>query len=185
MGRGKRGAALGFDAGNARNLSIYRRNSEESSELNSRQRCYNCCYSRWFNSWLSHISVVESVATAARVGEEPNAGDEMQKGDKVVCINDKWEPWVFDTYNQLPKKGEIYTIRAVRPGRPNLSGGAAVLTVLLEELQNDVDFTHVGGDELGFRASRFAPLESERGRAAARQEVVAPREQEEVVIYRN
>lgn len=106
----------------------------------------------------------------------------MQKGDKVVCINDKWEPWVFDTYNQLPQKGEIYTIRAVRAGRPNLSGGAAVLTLLLEELHNDADFSHVGGDELGFRASRFAPLESQRAQQAARQKVVKPREKEEAVI---
>jgi hypothetical protein len=106
----------------------------------------------------------------------------MNKGDKVVCINDKWEPWVFDTYNQLPEKGEIYTIRAVRAGRPNLGGGAAVLTLLLEELQNDVDFTHIGGDELGFRASRFAPLESIQGRRAQEEKVVAPREEEGVFI---
>lgn len=79
-----------------------------------------------------------------------------------MCVDDKWEPWVFDTYNQLPEKGEIYTIRLVRPGRPNLSGGAAVLTLLLEELTNDIDYSHIGGDELGFRASRFAPLNSKR-----------------------
>lgn len=82
----------------------------------------------------------------------------MNKGDKVVCINDKWDPWVFDTYNQLPKKGEIYTIRAVSAGRPNLDGGAAVLSLLLEEVVNDVDFTHKGGEELAFRAHRFAPM---------------------------
>jgi hypothetical protein len=109
----------------------------------------------------------------------------MQKGDKVVCINDKWEPWVFDTYNQLPKKGEIYTIRALRPGRPNLDGGAAVLTLLLEELFNDPDFSHVGGDELGFKASRFAPLESQRGRKAAEEKVVVPAEKEGVVVLRD
>lgn len=108
----------------------------------------------------------------------------MQKGDKVVCINDTWEPWVFDTYNQLPKKGEIYTIRALRPGRPNLDGGAAVLTLLLEELQNDADFSHVGGDELGFKASRFAPLESQRGRKAVDEKLVIPVE-DDVFILRD
>jgi len=107
----------------------------------------------------------------------------MEKGDRVVCINDKWEAWVYDTYDQLPQKGEIYTIRAVRAGRPNLSGGAAVLTLLLEELQNDVDFTHIGGDELGFRASRFAPLESQRGRKAMEERVVTPKKEEGVVIF--
>ncbi len=96
----------------------------------------------------------------------------MKPGDRVVCINDKWEPWVFDTYNQLPEKGEVYTIRAVRPGRPNLDGGAAVLTLLLEELHNDEDFTHIGGDELGFRANRFAPVTHEKIEASKSEEAV-------------
>lgn len=98
----------------------------------------------------------------------------MNVGDQVVCINDTWDPWVFDTYDQLPKKGEIYTIRAVRPGRPNLDGGAAVLTLLLEELQNDIDYSHIGGDELGFRANRFAPLHSQRARIAREEEIGVP-----------
>jgi hypothetical protein len=98
----------------------------------------------------------------------------MNVGDKVVCINDKWDAWVFDTYNQLPEKGEIYTIRTVRAGRPNLDGGAAVLTLLLEELQNDIDYSHVGGDELGFRANRFAPLHSQRAKMAMTRESEIP-----------
>jgi hypothetical protein len=98
----------------------------------------------------------------------------MNVGDKVVCINDKWDAWVFDTYNQLPEQGEIYTIRAVRAGRPNLDGGAAVLTLLLEELQNDIDYSHIGGDELGFRANRFAPLNSQRAKMAMKEETGIP-----------
>ncbi|MEM0970683.1 MAG: hypothetical protein AAF191_14540 [Verrucomicrobiota bacterium] len=105
----------------------------------------------------------------------------MNKGEKVVCINDQWEGWVFDTFNQLPEKGEIYTIREVRAGRPNLSGGAAVLTLLLEELQNDVDFSHKGGDELGFKASRFAPLESQKAQRAMQEKVVMPAEVGDVI----
>jgi hypothetical protein len=72
------------------------------------------------------------------------------------------------------RTGEIYTIRDVRPGRPNLDGGAAVLTLLLEELQNDIDYPHIGGDELGFRAHRFAPLHSQRARKVREEEVGIP-----------
>jgi len=100
----------------------------------------------------------------------------MNVGEKVVCINDTWDAWVFDTYDQLPEKGEIYTIRAVRAGRPNLDGGAAVLTLLLEELVNDIDYSHVGGDELGFRAHRFAPLQSQRAKKAQEERVGVPNE---------
>ncbi|MBU6302501.1 MAG: hypothetical protein KGS60_13180 [Verrucomicrobia bacterium] len=98
----------------------------------------------------------------------------MNVGDKVVCINDTWDAWVFDTYNALPEKGEIYTIRSIRAGRPQLDGGAAVLTLLLEELENDIDYSHVGGDELGFRANRFAPLNSMKARRALEEKSSVP-----------
>ncbi|MEQ1843247.1 MAG: hypothetical protein ABL994_22820, partial [Verrucomicrobiales bacterium] len=68
----------------------------------------------------------------------------------------------------------IYTIRAVRAGRPNLDGGAAVLTLLLEEIHNDIDYSHVGGDELGFRAHRFAPLNSQRAKMAKKEQETVP-----------
>ena len=38
-------------------------------------------------------------------------------GQKVVCINDQFEPWVYDLYRALPKKDKVYTVRAIAPGR--------------------------------------------------------------------
>lgn len=84
----------------------------------------------------------------------------MQVGQRVVCINDTFESWVHEYYDQLPQKGLTYTIRAVSLGRGTLRGSdAAEVKLLLEELHNAQDPHHVGGEELGFRSDRFAPLE--------------------------
>ena len=41
----------------------------------------------------------------------------MQKGHKVVCINDSFSTLVKAIYKQLPVKGKTYTIREVFLGR--------------------------------------------------------------------
>lgn len=84
----------------------------------------------------------------------------MQVGQHVVCINDDFEAWVHEYYDQLPAKGKVYTIRAVSLGRGTLVGSEmAEVKLLLQELHNPTDPHHKGGDELGFRSDRFAPLE--------------------------
>jgi len=84
----------------------------------------------------------------------------MQIGQRVVCINDTFESWVHEYYDQLPQKGLVYTIRAVSLGRGTLRGSdSAEVKLLLEELHNATDPHHIGGEELGFRSERFAPLE--------------------------
>ncbi len=96
-----------------------------------------------------------------------------QNGQRVVCIDDSFEPWVFDLYKSLPKKNSVYTVRAVKPGRSNpnfvvdddanLSIGAADfdILILLEELVNPDDPHSSIQQELGFRAERFAPLQED------------------------
>ena len=82
--------------------------------------------------------------------------------EKVVCINDSFPAWVYDSYNQLPVKGTIYTVREVDLGRSDLASDSDVaFRVLLHELHNDPDFTESGRDigELGFRSDRFATLQ--------------------------
>lgn len=87
-----------------------------------------------------------------------------------MCINDSFEPWVFDLYRSLPKKDHIYTIREVNLGRSNpvfaVDGDAAIkitsaefdAKVLLEEITNGDDPNSTVKQELGFKMSRFAPL---------------------------
>lgn len=94
-------------------------------------------------------------------------------GQKVVCINDEFEPWVFDLYRSLPKKDKIYTIRSISAGRSNptfavndeaeiqLTGAEFDLLVLLKELINPDDPHSSVKQELGFRSERFAPLQTD------------------------
>ena len=95
----------------------------------------------------------------------------FKTGQKVVCINDQFEPWVYDLYRALPKKDKTYTIRAIAPGRSNpkfsvnddadlkLTDAEFDILVLLKELQNPDDPHSSLKQELGFRSERFAPLE--------------------------
>ena len=93
-------------------------------------------------------------------------------GQKVVCINDDFEPWVHDLYRALPKKDKTYTIRAVAAGRSNpnfvvdddakikMTGAEFDILVLLQELNNPDDPHSSVKQELGFRAERFVPLDT-------------------------
>lgn len=94
-------------------------------------------------------------------------------GQKVVCINDQFDPWVYDLYRALPKKDKTYTVRAIAPGRSQpqftvnddaelkLTGAEFDILILLKELQNPEDPHSSLKQELGFRAERFAPLEED------------------------
>jgi len=80
-----------------------------------------------------------------------------------VCIDDKFPDLVRMVYEQLPKEGEIYTVRAVYVGRGRLlnkKAGASdgEIGILLQELKNPPDPAHKGGNELGFNAERFRAL---------------------------
>jgi hypothetical protein len=91
----------------------------------------------------------------------------FESGDVVVCTNDKFEPWVYDLYTQLPKKDEVYIVRECSLGRGNPSFAVTedaevkmvkadfAYTVLLEELHNGPDPYANPEQELGFNAERF------------------------------
>lgn len=97
----------------------------------------------------------------------------FQTGQRVVCIDDHFEPWVFDLYKSLPKRNSTYTVRALGPGKSNpqfalskeaklfISGADYDILILLEELHNPDDPHSSIKQELGFRADRFAPLQED------------------------
>lgn len=97
----------------------------------------------------------------------------FQTGQKVVCINDQFEPWVYDLYTALPKKDRIYTVRSMAAGRSNpkfsvnddaeiqLTDAEFDILLLLKELQNPDDPHSSLKQELGFRSERFAPLQTD------------------------
>ncbi len=84
----------------------------------------------------------------------------MIKGQRVVCVDDRFPKWVVEFFNQLPVKGRTYTIRDVCLRRETMRGSdSATIALLLEELVNPPDPTHKGSEELAFKSERFAPLE--------------------------
>lgn len=92
-------------------------------------------------------------------------------GQRVVCIDDEFAPWVFDIYKALPKKNSVYTVRAVAPGRSNpqfglddearliMTAADFDIVVYLEELHNPDDPHASIPVELGFKGERFAPMD--------------------------
>lgn len=92
----------------------------------------------------------------------------MMKGQKVVCINDRFPAVVRAIYKQLPVKGVTYTVREVFLGREKVvkAGDSATVGLLLEELVNPPDPLHKGQQELGFNSERFAPQEEIPAEAA-------------------
>ena len=112
-----------------------------------------------------------------------------QNGEKVVCVDDQFDPWVFDLFTSLPKKNSVYTVRSVRPGRSNpdfsidddaklsISYAEYDILILLEELHNPDDPHSSIKQELGFRAERFAPLEEETNELEAVEVVGAGKEE--------
>ncbi len=84
----------------------------------------------------------------------------FEVGEKVVCVNDDFSATVRHIYRQLPRKDEIYTVRDVRIGRTQVTGGDVSYLVLLSELHNPDDpyMRDGAGEEMGFRSDRFAPL---------------------------
>jgi len=88
----------------------------------------------------------------------------MRVGQEVVCVDDYFPGPLAKYYANLPVKGKTYTIRAVFIGRRvmHTKPGAAdgEIGVLLQELINGTDPRNKHGQELGFNAERFRPLES-------------------------
>lgn len=93
------------------------------------------------------------------------------EGQKVICINDEFPAWTASTHKNFPVKDEVYTIRAIMPGRGGqgkaipkekdgeLVRGSYEVAVLLVEITNP-EFGPEGRKvEAGFNAERFAPLE--------------------------
>jgi hypothetical protein len=94
----------------------------------------------------------------------------FKTGQKVVCIDDEFAPWVYDLYRALPKKDHTYTVRSISVGRSNpkfevnddaelkMTDAEFDMLLLLEELRNPEDPHSSVKQELGFRAERFAPM---------------------------
>jgi hypothetical protein len=71
-------------------------------------------------------------------------------GCKVVCVNDKFPRQILEWTTNLPREGDVYTIRRIERGHCLYTRQRA-LGLSLHELPSIQD-------RLGFRADRFLPL---------------------------
>lgn len=81
-------------------------------------------------------------------------------GQKVVCIDDKFDTTVANLYVALPEEGKTYVIRGSAPGVPldNLNDQGGAIAVYLEGLHNPCSKAPPHR-EFGFKEERFRPLE--------------------------
>ena len=117
----------------------------------------------------------------------------FEVGQKVICIDDKFEPWVYDLYRSLPKKDDTYTVRAIQPGRSNpkfevndeaeikMKDAQYDILILLNELRNPDDPHSTVKQELGFRAERFAEAQEQEEGAEAYDWIGKSKAQKELV----
>ncbi|HEY2801598.1 MAG TPA: hypothetical protein VGI85_13470 [Chthoniobacterales bacterium] len=76
---------------------------------------------------------------------------------KVVCVDGKFPPGIEKLYSELPREGVTYTIRDIVPG-VGLTGEEGETAVYLCEITGPLN---AHGIERGFRADRFAPLQTD------------------------
>jgi len=81
----------------------------------------------------------------------------MREGSKVVCIDDTWPQGIQKYYTDLPKKGQIYTVRTIEVG-VGWDGTEGEIALTLREIINPVSKTPPHR-ERGFKQERFAELE--------------------------
>ena len=75
---------------------------------------------------------------------------------KVVCVDGKFPLGIEKLYAELPKEGHTYVIRDIVPG-VGVTGEEGETAVYLCEISSPLN---AHGIERGFRADRFAPLET-------------------------
>lgn len=80
---------------------------------------------------------------------------------RVVCVDGRFPLGIEKLYGELPKEGSVYTIRDIVPGI-GLTGDEGEVAVYLCEIKGPLN---AHGIERGFRAERFAPLQTTEERA--------------------
>jgi hypothetical protein len=103
-------------------------------------------------------------------------------GQKVVCVNGKFEDWVKQLYTALPVEGRTYVIRDVRLGTAIVEGRkvGAVSLLLIGLINPNADGKTGSLAERGFNSDRFRPLDELKAEASESAESVSESELVEV-----
>jgi hypothetical protein len=78
-------------------------------------------------------------------------------GQKVVCVNGAFPAAVLNYMKNLPREGNVFTVRDVIPAQEWT--GAETCAILLREVRNPPPPHRKQWGECGFDPSRFRPLD--------------------------
>lgn len=93
-------------------------------------------------------------------------------GQRVLCIDGKFHPSVWDWVNEVPIEGEVYTVAWIRKsGRNNVTGKIGPALALKEVCGS---LPGVRG-EVCWVVERFAPLDIKQTTAASREKKRRPK----------
>jgi hypothetical protein len=77
-------------------------------------------------------------------------------GQRVLCIDDKFHPSVWEYVNEVPLEGEVYTVAWIREGGPNNVTGKIGPALALKEVCGSLPGVR---GEVCWIVERFAPLD--------------------------
>ena len=105
---------------------------------------------------------------------------EFCPGQRVLCIDGKFHPSVWEYVNEVPIEGEVYTVRFIRNGPESITGkyGPALA---LEEIPGRLPGCK---SEVCWIVRRFVPLDVQENAAADRRKQRRPKKQTRVPAKR-
>jgi hypothetical protein len=86
-------------------------------------------------------------------------------GQRVLCIDGKFHPSVWDWVNEVPLEGEVYTVAWIREGGRNKVTGKIGPALALEEVCGSLPGVR---SEVCWIVERFAPLDIKETSTASR-----------------
>jgi len=93
-------------------------------------------------------------------------------GQRVICIDGKFHPSVWDWVNEVPIEGEIYTVARIRAvGRDNVTGQLGP-ALALREISGCLPGTT---GEVCWIFRRFAPVDLQDSTSATRKKKARPK----------
>lgn len=90
---------------------------------------------------------------------------EFHPGQRVLCIDGKFHPSVWEYVNEVPLEGEVYTVAWVREGGRNNVTGKIGPALALKEVCGSLPGVR---SEVCWIVERFAPLDIKETSTASR-----------------
>ncbi len=81
---------------------------------------------------------------------------EFCPGQRVLCIDGKFHPSVWEYVNEVPLEGEVYTVRSIRLGGCDNVTGQPGPAIALDEISGRLPGSK---NEVCWIVRRFAPLD--------------------------